>query len=133
MKSSRKARLILLFEILGFSAIIILSWMDELFNLPDIIFGMDNAGIHYWHEAILETVIIVAVAVPVIAMTAVIARRLFYLEKFMRVCAWCRKIEVEGKWMSIEEFFAKGFDAQTSHGICPACAEKIKHGEMPGR
>jgi hypothetical protein len=29
----------------------------------------------------------------------------------------------------MEEYFAKGFDTQTSHGVCPACAEKIV-GEM---
>jgi hypothetical protein len=50
-----------------------------------------------------------------------VVARLFYLEQFLRVCAWCQKVEHEGAWSPIAEFFQRQFDAKTSHGICPGC------------
>jgi hypothetical protein len=52
--------------------------------------------------------------------------RIRYLEKFMRVCAWCRRINYHEEWMRLEEFMQQGFDTPTSHGICPECFQKQK-------
>ena len=52
--------------------------------------------------------------------------QLKYLEEFMKVCAWCRRIEHQGRWMPLEEFFQQGFDTPTSHGICKECLDKTK-------
>lgn len=48
-------------------------------------------------------------------------RRLHYLEEFVRVCAWCRKLNVGEEWIPVEEFFERKFETMTSHGMCPAC------------
>jgi len=45
----------------------------------------------------------------------------YALEKFMRVCAWCRRIHFKGEWMPLEEFMRQGFDTPTTHGICTEC------------
>ena len=50
-----------------------------------------------------------------------IMERIHYLEKFMRVCSWCRKINYQGEWMPLEEFMRQGFDTPTTHGICKDC------------
>ena len=47
--------------------------------------------------------------------------RLHYLEEFMRVCAWCRKLSVGSEWIPLEEFFERKFDIPTSHAMCPTC------------
>ena len=47
-----------------------------------------------------------------------------YLEKFMRVCAWCRRIHFQGEWMPLEKFMRQGFDTPTTHGICTECLQK---------
>ncbi len=52
--------------------------------------------------------------------------RIFYLEEFMRVCAWCHHIDYKGQWMPMEDFMQQGFDTPTSHGICPKCLEQQK-------
>jgi hypothetical protein len=47
-----------------------------------------------------------------------------YLGGFMKVCAWCRRIEQGGEWMPIEQFMEQGFDTPTTHGICDCCLAK---------
>lgn len=54
-----------------------------------------------------------------------IVSRLSYLESFLHVCSWCRKIEVEQKWLTIEQHFAQQTGVKASHGICPVCAKKL--------
>ena len=48
------------------------------------------------------------------------------LEDFLRVCAWCRRIDYKGEWMPLEDFMEQGFDTPTTHGICPECLRQKK-------
>ncbi len=90
-----------------------------------LIFGTDHLG--GWHESLSETAIILLVAVPVIVLTRRLVTRLHYLEEFLKLCAWCRKLHLDNAWVPVEEFLQRKFDTRTSHGICPACkAEQRK-------
>lgn len=40
------------------------------------------------------------------------------------MCAWCRKIRLNGMWVHVN--FVTG---SISHGICPDCAIKFKQGD----
>jgi hypothetical protein len=53
-----------------------------------------------------------------------ILERVQYLEKFLRVCAWCRRINYHEEWMRLEEFMQQGFDTPTTHGICSECLQR---------
>ena len=77
-----------------------------------------------WREAAIETLLVVVVWVAVHVVTKRLLARLHYLEGFLRVCAWCRKISHDDDWLPVEDYFAKGFEIKTSHGICPVCAKK---------
>jgi hypothetical protein len=112
-------RTVLWYEIAAFGLLIALSWANELLGIPARLFG----GPHHpnLREAGLETMVILLVAVPIVLRTRRIVARLFYLEGFLRVCAWCPKVQHEGHWVPIAEFFEKRFDARTSHGMCPDC------------
>ena len=92
MPARRQASQILTVEIIGFLVIIALSWANELYGLPSLIFG----GGHRvnWPESLLETAIIALVAIPVLVLTRRLVLRLHYLEGFMGVCGWCRKLNV---------------------------------------
>jgi hypothetical protein len=121
----RRASTIIAYEVVGFLAIIALSWINKLLGLPSLIFGTDHLG--GWHESLSETAIILLVAVPVIVLTRRLVTRLHYLEEFLRLCAWCRKLHLDNAWVPVEEFLQRKFDTRTSHGICPACkAEQRK-------
>src|SRR5436305_199634 len=81
---------VLWYEVLGFGLIVALSWANELFSLPALIFGVPHQP--NWRESASETLIVALVAIPVIALTGRLVRRLRHLEEFLRVCAWCRKV-----------------------------------------
>jgi hypothetical protein len=119
METKTIARTILWYEIGAFSLLVAMSWVDELLGLPARIFG----GPHQPNipEAGLETFVILLVAIPIVIRTRRVVARLFYLEGFLKVCAWCQKVEHEGHWVPIAEFFQQRFDARTSHGMCPDC------------
>lgn len=113
---------ILWYQALGFLVIIALSWLDELISLPRLLFGGPPTAPD-WHEAALETALTLAVWLPVFLVTRRLLARLYHVERFIRVCASCRRIGDGDEWMPMEEYFAKGFDQRTSHPICLDCAK----------
>src|ERR1017187_9628969 len=118
------ARRLLLYEAVGFAVLVTVSWLDELLDLPSLLFG--GAPGHNWREAALETTIILAAAVPTILLNRGLALRLIYLEDFLRVCGWCRKIAVEDKWISMESYFDQELKVTTTHGMCPECFKNLQ-------
>jgi hypothetical protein len=114
---------ILSYQAIGFLTIIALSWINELSDLPRFI------GVQYvsnWRESLLETLVVLLVAVPMMVLTRRLVSRLYYLEGFLRVCAWCKKLEHNGEWIPVEEFFEHKFQTETSHGMCIACMDEVK-------
>jgi len=58
------------------------------------------------------------------AATRRLLKRLYYLEDFLRICSWCRKVCHDGKWMALEQYFSSKFATPTTHGMCPECMHK---------
>jgi hypothetical protein len=44
--------------------------------------------------------------------------------ELVRVCAWTRKIEFHGEWMSLEEYLSRRFNIAVTHGISPDAATR---------
>lgn len=106
--------------IIGYGVILALIWFDDVAHLPLMIFGAES--IKGWHEALVDSVIVVGVGIPVIVSVRRLVKRLRYLEDFVRVCAWCRKVHYNDRWVSTEDYFNQAMKIQSSHSICPACA-----------
>jgi hypothetical protein len=124
-QKKRSAHELLWFEVAAFGLIIALSWADELLGLPALLFGgshRPDVG-----EAILETLVVLMVAIPIVIHTRRVVSRPFYFEGFMRVCAWCKNVEHQGDWIPVGEFFQERFETKTSHGMCPTCFAKQSH------
>ena len=53
MRIRRKYKLLLWYQSLGFGAIVVVTWLDELLSLPTRLFG----GVQHsnWREAVIET------------------------------------------------------------------------------
>lgn len=48
------------------------------------------------------------------------------LSGFLPICSSCKKIrDDQGYWNDVAEYIREHSDAEISHGICPACAEKL--------
>ena len=121
-RSSRLAK-VLLYQNLGFLAVICLCYLDDLLRLPNLIFA-DHPFAFLFRKTTLEMLLFLAVWLLVSLSTRRVLERIRYLEKFLRVCSWCRRIDYKGRWMPLEEFMQQGFDTPTTHGICPECLEQ---------
>ena len=108
----------------GFFLIAAFSWIGELLES----FGWKNGttSTFDWSHPITENFVVLIVAVPGMILLRGLLSRIDYLEGFLSVCAWCRKVDHNGDWVTIDEFFARKFQTETSHGICGPCSDKMK-------
>ena len=120
MKKNSQLIRVVLYQNLGFLAIIALCYVDELLKLPSLIFS-DHPFAFVYRRTTLEMLLVLAVWLLVSASTGRLLKRVRQLEEFMKVCAWCRRIDYHGEWMKLEQFMQQGFDTPTTHGICPEC------------
>lgn len=127
--NKRTANRILWIECLGFCLIILLSWLDELLGLPHFLFGYSHQP--DWHESALESLVTAIVWLVVYAMTRRVLRRFQYLEQMITMCAWCRKVEQSGDWVSLEHYCAKELGVDLSHGLCPKCGRQLMEKTPP--
>ena len=123
MKKNSQLTRIVLYQNLGFLGILAVCYLDELVKLPTLIFS-DHPFAFMYRRTTLDMLLVLAVWFLVSASTRRILERIRYLEKFMRVCAWCRRINYQGEWMPLEQFMRQGFDTPTTHGICTECLRK---------
>jgi hypothetical protein len=122
MKKNSQLTRIVLYQNFGFLGILVICYLDDLLKLPALIFS-DHPFAFLYRRSTLEILLVLAVWFIVSASTHRILRRIQYLERFMRVCAWCRRINFKGEWMPLEEFMRQGFDTPTTHGICKECLQ----------
>jgi hypothetical protein len=120
---ARTSASILWVEAVGFSLIIAIVWVTEIFGLRQRIFGDPEPFL--WVRPVLRTVVVGIVWFAVHVATRRLLRRLHHLEEFLLVCAWCRRIGHESDWMTMEQYFGSALSTQTTHGVCPQCAERL--------
>jgi len=123
MKKNSQLTKIELYQNLGFLVIILLCFLDDWLHLPSLIFSGHPFAFVY-RRSTVDILLVLAVWFLVSRSTHRILKRVHYLEKFMRVCAWCRRIHYKDQWMPLEEFMQEGFDTPTTHGICKECLQK---------
>jgi hypothetical protein len=117
------ARRILWIEGIGFSLIILLSWVDELLGLPHLLFGVTPHP--DWREAAIESLITLVIWLVVYLATQRVLRRFLFLENLLTMCAWCRKLQQDEHWVSLEDYCRKELGADISHGLCPECGRQL--------
>ncbi len=116
---------ILFYQAVGFLAIIGLSWFVEATGLRKWVLG-DHPYISDFRESTLEMLLVLGVWFIVASCTRRLLNHARFLEGFTRVCSWCHRIDHKGDWIRLGEFLERGFDTQTTHGICPSCLARQK-------
>jgi hypothetical protein len=114
----------LLLEGAGFLLIVVIIWMDEILDLPRLLFGAAPTPLRLG-EAWLESALTVAVAIVIVSITYRAFRRIEYLESLVVMCAWCRRVRGQEEWVTVEAFLERQHNARTTHGICEGCAAGI--------
>jgi len=105
---------------IGFSVIIMLTWLVELIRLPHLMY--DEPDEFNWFRVVFRTLILLSIWAWIHVTCRRLLQRLHQLEDTLRVCAWCRKVGHHNEWLSMEDYFDSKFKTETTHGICPECA-----------
>ena len=125
MKKNSQLTRIVLYQNLGFLATIAICYLDELLKLPSLIFS-GHPFVMFHRRATLEMLLFLAIWLLVSSSTRHLLKRIQDLERFLRVCSWCRRINYNGEWMQLEDFMEQSFETPTTHGICPECLHRQK-------
>jgi hypothetical protein len=128
---TKRREFILWIEGFAFGLIILLGWLTEILRVPHFLFA--EPAVANWGRPLLKTLVVVSVWTAVHIATRRLLNRLHHLEEYLRICAWCRKMDHEGEWMTIEDYFGSAFATKTSHGVCPECSRNLEKSVSGGR
>jgi hypothetical protein len=132
MKKVKGRNSILWVEAGGFLFLIMMSWLTEILRIPHYLFG--ESFVPDWKRALLRTVVLSLIWGWVFLLTRRMLKRMHYLEEFLRICSWCRKVcGDDDRWLKLEDYFNSKFATRTSHGMCPECLKKkVEELALPG-
>jgi len=123
MTKKRLTKTILLYESIGFGIVILFLWADEVFDLPHHILGAPATPIN-WIESALESTLTLGLGIFTIILTWNLLKRIKYLEGFVPVCLFCKRVRVDDQWIDMETYIIDHSEAEITHSLCPDCAEK---------
>lgn len=116
------------YESAALAAIVLLLWIDEILDVPHVLLGAPSTPVN-WRESLFESAVVVGCGIVLIRATWKLFSEIQYLEGFLLVCAWCKRIRDEqGQWEQMEAYIHGHSEAVFSHGVCPDCEEKFKAG-----
>ncbi len=124
LKQKIRTKSILIVETGMFCVILMTIWLDEFLDLPQRLLGAP-ATPYRIEEYLLETGLIAIVAIIVIVITFVTLKKIERLEGYLRVCAWCKNVWLDGRWVKFEQYMEAQHALQSTHGICEKCHEKL--------
>jgi len=104
MNKSKFARQIVYYELFGFGLLIAITWIDELLDIPQHLFGGQRTPFNIT-ESIFESLLILIAGLLVILLTLKLLHKIRHLEGFLPICASCKKIrDSHGNWFQIEVY-----------------------------
>lgn len=129
----RVSKSVIVYEIIGIILIILLLWINEVFDTPHMLLGAEPSPIN-WRESLFESICILIFGVAIVTGTYRLLQRMKYLEGILPICSVCKKIrDPQNHWQPIESYIRDRSDAEFSHGICPECAQKLYPDHNPYR
>lgn len=111
------------FQLIGYGILLFLITGDEIFDFPHNIFGTAPTPIN-WAETFIEGTYIVLLCAFTVYLSFHFLKRIKFLEGFLPICSYCKKIRKENEWTSLEKYMSDHSEAFFSHSLCPDCAEK---------
>ena len=104
----------------GFLGLIAIFALDEYWDLPARSFGIDLKPIRP-SDFSLKVAFALGLFVLVLAVLRQAIHRINRLSDMLTMCAWCRRVAVNGDWISIDQFLQQRRNTSSSVGLCPDC------------
>ena len=82
---------VMAYEISAIAGIIVLTWLNELIDIPHVLFGAESTPFN-WRESLFESINIALLGAAIINCTSRLFHRMKHLEGILPVCASCKKI-----------------------------------------
>jgi len=127
MALKTSAKTTVLVEAACFALILAFIWLDECFDFPHLFLKMPPSPIS-WADALFESAITLALGAIVVFTTLKMSSKKGKEEKVVLICAVCRKVSKDGRWMSLDDFIAESSSGTFAHGICPDCMDTYYKG-----
>ncbi len=109
-------------EGLGFFLVLAILWLNEIFDLPHLLFGAAPTAIN-WRESIFETSLVLALACTITSFNYMLLKKIRGLEKLLPICAHCKSIRKDdGTWEQVDDYISACTGTEFTHTICPDCA-----------
>src|SRR5512133_2215314 len=104
IKRSSLSSSVQILEAIAFFVVIFLVWIDEAVDVPHLFLGAEATPVN-WRESIFETVAICIVAALVFSFTSRLFSKIKKLEKYLPICASCKRIrDANDGWHQLESF-----------------------------
>ena len=123
MRKKKIRNHVVMLEAAGFGVFLLFLWTDEVFDLPHYLFGAQATPIN-WIESLFESFLATVLAILAISFTCHCIKHIKYLEGFLLVCAGCKKVCHDSKWVPMDVYVREHTEAEISHGLCPDCAKR---------
>ncbi len=112
----------------GFALIILMPWINEVFDLPHYLLGAEATPVN-WAESLFESGIALFVCLLVNLAITRVAKTVTIVEGFTVVCRGCKAVREGGQWVALEDYLSSGKSVELRQGLCPQCAQ-IHPGEV---
>ena len=114
---------IITLAVAGFIGLIVIFALDDYWDLPARSFGAFLKPIRPY-EFSIKVVAALALFITVLGVLRQAILRIQRLSHMLTMCAWCRKVSVDGEWVSIDQFLQQRRNTTSSVGLCPDCYGK---------
>ncbi len=113
---------IITLAVAGFLGLIVVFALDD-WDLPARSYGAMLNPIRPYAFSI-KVVAVLCLFITVLGVLREAILRIQNLSTMMTMCAWCRRVSVEGEWLSIDQFLHQRKHTTSSIGLCPDCYGK---------
>ena len=114
---------IITLAVAGFLGLIAVFALDAYWDLPARSFGAMLKPIRPY-EFSIKVVAALGLFITVLGVLREAILRIKRLSHMLTLCAWCRRVSVDGDWISIDQFLQQRKNTTSSVGLCPDCYGK---------
>jgi hypothetical protein len=111
---------IITLAVAGFIGLIVIFALDEYWDLPARSFGEMLKPVRPF-EFSIKVVAALCLFITVLGVLREAIHRIQRLSHMLTMCAWCRRVSVDGEWISIDQFLQQRKNTTSSIGLCPDC------------
>jgi hypothetical protein len=119
-RQSRWMPPVITLAVTGFLGLIAVFALDDYWDLPARSFGTFVKPTRPY-EFSIEVVAALCLFIIVLGVLRQAIHRIRRLSHMLTMCAWCRKVSVNGEWISIDQFLQQRRNTTSSVGLCPDC------------